>query len=219
MTLMLDRRELLKSLGWGTVAVGAAGAFETVMPAWAESAAAQGTPPRAGIPRIIFSRASLANGIIPHSGETSMELYHNHPHLEKEEIVQPEDIRLQTRLTMRNHKEILDWLGLDWKNVVKMTRYQKRLDESSPGHRGSARGLLPRFVASDESSTKSTACTSRRRGSRSNVGGPGSRLSRSGRARPVKGLSRCCPVPRSLRGPVCARILVSKDMDWCSCRH
>jgi len=59
-----------------------------------------------------------------------MELYHNHPHFEKEEIVQPEDIRLQTRLTMRNHKEILDWMGLDWKHVVKVTRFQKRLDES-----------------------------------------------------------------------------------------
>ena len=130
MAAKLDRRELLKSLGWGTLAVGAGGAFQTVMPAWAESAAAQGTPPRAGIPRIIFSRASLANGIIPHSGETSMELYHEHPHLAKEEIVQPEDIRLQTRLTMRNHKEILDWLGLGWKHVVKITRFQKRLDES-----------------------------------------------------------------------------------------
>jgi hypothetical protein len=55
-----------------------------------------GGTPRAGIPRIIFSRASLANGIIPHSGETAMDLYHHHPHLDKEEIVQPEDIRLQT---------------------------------------------------------------------------------------------------------------------------
>lgn len=130
MALYLDRRELLKSLGWGTVAAGAAGAVTSIMPAWAEAGAAQGTPPRAGIPRIRFSRASLANGIIPHSGETSMELYHNHPHFEKEEIVQPEDIRLQTRLTMRNHKEILDWMGLDWKHVVKVTRFQKRLDES-----------------------------------------------------------------------------------------
>src|SRR5215204_4184832 len=124
MAVMLDRRELFKSLGWGTVAIGAGGAFQTVVPAWAESAAAQGTPPRAGIPRIVYSRASLANGIIPHSGETSMELYHEHPHLPKEEIVQPEDIRLQTRLTMRNHKEILDWMGLGWKHVAKITRFQ-----------------------------------------------------------------------------------------------
>ena len=127
----MNRRELLTSLGWGTLAVGAGGALQTVIPRWAERAAAQGTPPRAGIPRIVFSRASLANGIIPHSGETSMELYHSHPHLPKEEIVQPEDIRLQTRLTLRNHKEILDWLGLDWKHVVKITRFQTRLDESA----------------------------------------------------------------------------------------
>jgi 2-iminobutanoate/2-iminopropanoate deaminase len=130
MAVHIDRRELLKSLGWGGVAASVGGAIQSIMPAWAEAAAAQGTPPRAGIPRIIFSRASLANGIIPHSGETAMELYHNHPHFEKEEIVQPEDIRLQTRLTLRNHKEILDWLGLDWKHVVKVTRFQKRLDES-----------------------------------------------------------------------------------------
>jgi enamine deaminase RidA (YjgF/YER057c/UK114 family) len=127
----MNRRDVLKSLGWGTLAVGAGGTFQTAVPAWAEGAAAQGTPPRAGIPRIIFSRSSLANGIIPHSGETSMELYHQHPHVMSEEIVQPEDIRLQTRLTMRNHKEILDWLGLGWNHVVKVTRFQTRLEEST----------------------------------------------------------------------------------------
>ena len=127
---VLDRRELLKSLGLSTLAIGAVGAAHSAVPAWAEGGTAQGTPPRTGIPRVSFSRASLANGVIPHSGETAMDLYHSHPHVEKEEIVQPEDIRLQTRLTMRNHKEILDWLGLDWKHVVKVTRFQKRLDES-----------------------------------------------------------------------------------------
>lgn len=60
-----------------------------------------------------------------------MELYHKHPHDPREEVVQPEDIRLQTRLTMRNHKEILDWVGLGWRNVVKLTRYQTRMDESA----------------------------------------------------------------------------------------
>jgi enamine deaminase RidA (YjgF/YER057c/UK114 family) len=59
-----------------------------------------------------------------------MELYHKHPHDPREEVVQPEDIRLQTRLTLRNHKEILDWLGLGWRNVVKLTRYQTRMEES-----------------------------------------------------------------------------------------
>ena len=80
--------------------------------------------------RIGFVRVPLTNGIIPHAGGTAMELYHKHPHDPREEVVQPEDIRLQARLTMRNHKEILDWVGLDWRNVVKLTRYQTRMDES-----------------------------------------------------------------------------------------
>lgn len=125
MSLHLDRRELLKTCAWGSVVVGAGGAITSVSPAWAQTAA-----PRAGTPRITFVRAPLQNGIIPHAGETSMELYHRHPHDPREEIVQPEDIRLQTRLVMRNHKEILDWMGLGWGNVVKLTRYQKRMDES-----------------------------------------------------------------------------------------
>ena len=49
---------------------------------------------------------------------------------QREEVVQPEDIRSQTRLVMRNHKEILDWLGLGWRNVVKLTCYQKRMNET-----------------------------------------------------------------------------------------
>jgi enamine deaminase RidA (YjgF/YER057c/UK114 family) len=31
---------------------------------------------------------------------------------------------------MRNHKEILDWLGLGWRNVAKLTRYQTWMEES-----------------------------------------------------------------------------------------
>ena len=130
MAVFVARRELLKSLGWGAVAVGAGGAITSIVPAWAEAASAQGAAPRPGTPRISFIRVPLAAGVIPHAGETSMELYHRHPHDPKEEIVQPEDIRLQARLTMSNHKEILDWAGLSWRNVVKLTRYQKRMDES-----------------------------------------------------------------------------------------
>ena len=130
MPTCVNRRELLKSLGWGCLAIAPGGATASVMPAWAEAAAAQGNPPRAGIPRIMFARAPLQNGIVPHSGETSMDLYHNHPHFEREEIVQPDDIRLQTRLTMLNHKEKLDWMGLDWRHVVKLTRYQKSFGDS-----------------------------------------------------------------------------------------
>jgi enamine deaminase RidA (YjgF/YER057c/UK114 family) len=130
MAVHLDRRALLKTFAWGSVAVGTGGAITSIVPAWADAAAAQGAAPRSGSPRTGFVRAPLANGIIPFAGETSMELYHRHPHDPKEEIVQPEDIRLQTRLLMRNHKEILDWAGLGWRNVVKVTRYQKRMDES-----------------------------------------------------------------------------------------
>ena len=83
---------------------------------------------RTGVP--MFVRLPLMNGIIPHAGGTAMELYHKHPHDPREEVVQPDDIRLQARLTMRNHKEILDWVGLGWRNVVKLTRYQTRMDES-----------------------------------------------------------------------------------------
>jgi enamine deaminase RidA (YjgF/YER057c/UK114 family) len=118
--MAMDRRSLLRALAIMPIPL--------VLP---EASMAQ-TPAavrRAGA-RVMFIRAPLANGIIPHAGETSMELYHRHPHDPKEEIVQPEDIRLQTRLLMRNHKEILDWAGLGWRNVVKVTRYQKRMEES-----------------------------------------------------------------------------------------
>lgn len=121
MAVFIDRRELLRTL--------AAGGAVSLMPAWVE-AAAQTAPLRTGTPRIGFVRVPLANGIIPHAGGTAMELYHKHPHDPREEVVQPEDIRLQTRLTMRNHKEILDWMGLGWRNVVKLTRYQTRMAES-----------------------------------------------------------------------------------------
>jgi enamine deaminase RidA (YjgF/YER057c/UK114 family) len=120
----MDRRELLKTFGRAAV-VSAGGAAESIVPAWA-----QNTTARPGMPRLGFLRAGLRNGIVIHAGETSMELYHRHPHDPREEIVQPDDIRLQTRLTLRNHKEILDWMGLGWKNVVKLTRYQKRMDET-----------------------------------------------------------------------------------------
>ena len=122
MPLSLDRRALLKSLG--SVAVAAAAGRTTL------AAAAQAPAARADAAATPFTRVSLAQGIILHAGETSMELYHRHPHDPKEEIVQPEDIRLQTRLTMRNHKEVLDWMDLGWGDVVKLTRYQKRMDES-----------------------------------------------------------------------------------------
>jgi enamine deaminase RidA (YjgF/YER057c/UK114 family) len=128
MTTQIDRRDLLKVLAWGGVAVGASGAIESAAPLWAQ--VPQASAPRASTPRISFVRAPLANGIIVHAGGTAMDLYHKHPHVPADEVVQPEDIRLQTRLCLLNHKEILDWMGLGWRNVVKLTRYQKRMSES-----------------------------------------------------------------------------------------
>jgi enamine deaminase RidA (YjgF/YER057c/UK114 family) len=125
----MDRRALLKTFALGSVAVGAGGAIEMLVPAWAQNS--QRTVPRAGTPHVSFVRAPLANGIIVHAGGTALDLYHKHPHNPQEEALQPDDIRQQTRLCLRNHKEILDWLGLDWRNVVKLRRYQTRMSESS----------------------------------------------------------------------------------------
>jgi 2-iminobutanoate/2-iminopropanoate deaminase/2-aminomuconate deaminase len=114
MAVFIDRRTLLRTLG-------------ALPAAWPLGALAQARG-SAGGPA--FTRVALSRGIIPHAGATAMELYHRHPHDPREEIVQPTDIRLQTRLTLRNHKEILDWLGLGWRNVVKITRYQTWMDET-----------------------------------------------------------------------------------------
>lgn len=127
MAVFIDRRQLLRVLGSGGIAAAGGAIVSSLEPAALEAAqtAARGA---ARIPA--FVRVPLNNGIIPHAGGTAMELYHKHPHDPREEVVQPEDIRLQTRLTIINHKEILDWVGLGWRNVVKLTRYQTRMDES-----------------------------------------------------------------------------------------
>ena len=214
MSVKLDRRELLKTLGWGTLAVGAGGAMESAVPSWAEAASAQRTPPRANIPRLIFSRASLANGIIPHSGETSMELYHQHPHLEKEEIVQPEDIRLQTRLTMRNHKEILDWMGLDWKHVVKITRFQKRLDESKDIEEVLADYFRDSWPPMSVYEIDGLSSPQARLEMEMWVAPDSAAISRWAQPAPVKGLFSVLPRPEIVaRTGYAPGILVSKDMD------
>ena len=124
MASKLDRRELLKKVALGSVAVGSTRITSPDAVGLARQAGSA-APAR----RVNFVRASLGNGFIVNAGATAMELYHEHPHLQREEVVQPDDIRSQTRLVMRNHKEILDWLGLGWKNVVKLTCYLKRMNE------------------------------------------------------------------------------------------
>jgi enamine deaminase RidA (YjgF/YER057c/UK114 family) len=128
MAVFIDRRELFRVVGGGAVAA-AGSALSVASPAEARAAQVANSRPGSGR-AVMFVRVPLTNGIIPHAGGTAMELYHKHPHDPREEVVQPEDIRLQTRLTMRNHKEILDWVGLDWRNVVRLTRYQTRMEES-----------------------------------------------------------------------------------------
>jgi enamine deaminase RidA (YjgF/YER057c/UK114 family) len=128
MAVFIDRRALLQTLGRSGIAVATGGTL-TTLTASARTATQASTAGRS-TSRVTFVRVPLANGIIPHAGGTAMELYHKHPHDPREEVVQPDDIRLQARLTMRNHKEILDWVGLGWRNVVKLTRYQTRMDES-----------------------------------------------------------------------------------------
>jgi 2-iminobutanoate/2-iminopropanoate deaminase/2-aminomuconate deaminase len=127
MAVFIDRRQLLRVLGSGGIAA-AGGALSSLGSSPAEAAVQAAV--RAGGRSPMFIRVPLTHGIIPHAGGTAMELYHKHPHDPREEVVQPEDIRLQTRLTILNHKEILDWVGLGWRNVVKLTRYQTRMEES-----------------------------------------------------------------------------------------
>jgi enamine deaminase RidA (YjgF/YER057c/UK114 family) len=112
MAVFIDRRTLLRALA----------ALPSALPLGTSAQAVAAATP--------FTRARLARGLVAHAGATAMELYHRHPHDPREEVVQPDDIRLQTRLTLRNHKEVLDWIGVDWRHVVKLTRYQTRMDES-----------------------------------------------------------------------------------------
>ena len=55
-------------------------------------------------------------------GATPSPLYHKHPHIEAEHI-HPHDIRDQTRLAMENIKLVLDEVGANWRDVVKVTKY------------------------------------------------------------------------------------------------
>lgn len=56
------------------------------------------------------------------SGCTASPLYHAHPHIPEEHVL-PDDIREQTRMALANIKIILDGKGLNWRHVVKLTKY------------------------------------------------------------------------------------------------
>lgn len=131
MAVYLDRRQLIRTVGSGALALASAPLLASLDLAAQRRTA---TPPATGlVPARVaphFVRVSLASGIVALAGQTSMDLAHMHPHEPREEAAQPDDIRLQTRLVMRNQKEVLDWAGLGWHNVIKLTRYQTRMDES-----------------------------------------------------------------------------------------
>lgn len=67
------------------------------------------------------------------SGATASPLYHQHPHV-PEEHIQPDDIREQTRRAMENIKLVLDYKGLTWRNVVKVTKYLTDMREIDALH-------------------------------------------------------------------------------------
>lgn len=128
MAVYLDRRQLIRTVSTGALALAATPLVSSLDLAAQRAATLPGPAPARVAPH--FVRTSLANGMIVLAGQTSMDLAHTHPHDPREEAMQPDDIRLQTRLVMRNQKEVLDWAGLGWHNVVKLTRYQTRMDES-----------------------------------------------------------------------------------------
>lgn len=67
------------------------------------------------------------------SGATASPLYHQHPHVEEEHVL-PHDIASQTRRVMDNIKLILDYKGLNWGHVVKVTKYLTDMREADEMH-------------------------------------------------------------------------------------
>lgn len=67
------------------------------------------------------------------SGATPSPLYHQHPHV-PEEHVQPDDIREQTRRALESIKLVLDAQGLEWRHVVKVTKYLTDMREADAMH-------------------------------------------------------------------------------------
>ena len=130
MAVYVDRRQLIQALGAGAAALAGVASLGRGPLAARAAQRASVTPPPGSRVAPHFVRMSLANGIFRMAAQTPLDPAHTHPHDPAEEAMPPDDIRLQTRLVMRNQKETLDWAGLGWHNVVKLTRYQTRMDES-----------------------------------------------------------------------------------------
>lgn len=74
-----------------------------------------------------------ASQIVFLSGATASPLYHRHPHV-KEEHTLPDDIEEQTRRCMASIQAVLDTKGLNWRNVVKITKYLTDMREADAMH-------------------------------------------------------------------------------------
>jgi enamine deaminase RidA (YjgF/YER057c/UK114 family) len=82
------------------------------------------------------------------SGATPSKLYHDHPHRDEEHI-HPHSIEEQTKNAMECIKSILDEVGADWKDVVKVTKYLTDMRDMD----GMNRTMAPYFAGWRPAST------------------------------------------------------------------
>ena len=68
------------------------------------------------------------------SGATPSPLYHQHPHVDAEHV-HPHSIEEQTDRAMEAIKSILDHVGADWRDVVKVTKYLTDFREADAMHK------------------------------------------------------------------------------------
>jgi 2-iminobutanoate/2-iminopropanoate deaminase len=92
------------------------------------SSKAQGTR-SAAVARGTYVRVPAEHDLIWLSGETALDLYHQHPHVEHEVVV-PEGIEAQTHMVMRNLREVLEDQRVTWREVVKLNMYLKDITQT-----------------------------------------------------------------------------------------
>ena len=68
------------------------------------------------------------------SGATASPLYHNHPHQDHEHV-HPHAIEEQTKNAMNAIKSILDEVGANWRDVIKVTKYLTDFREADAMHK------------------------------------------------------------------------------------
>lgn len=120
-----SRRSLLSWIGCGSLALSAWG-ITTSTSLMAQSK----SPGHANLPTGTYVTADANLDLVFLSGAAALDLYHRHPHVPEDEIL-PDDVRAQTHMTLRNINEVLRMRNLTWRNVVKVVRYQKDIDDSA----------------------------------------------------------------------------------------